>query len=261
MSERIQAYMRKAAALDREVERIGPFFATFTAHSDNTFLNYAIPDAGAEPTPEDARALIEAFRNRERVPRLEYLPGLAPAVEPSLLAAGFTVEDRLPLMDCPPDGIVDQPVPEGFELAFPSTDAEHLGVATAQAEAFGEAPPAEAEIARSWQRIASGGIAVYARDAATGEPAGGGACTPLRDGLSEVVGVAVREPYRRRGLGGAITLMLTRAAYDAGAETVFLTPAGDAQERVYSRIGYRRIDSVVFLRCDKARPDTGEVTS
>jgi GNAT superfamily N-acetyltransferase len=250
LSERIQAYMRKAAALNREVEQIGPFLATFTTHSANTFLNYAIPDPGAEPTAGDAEALIAAFRRRERVPRLEYLPGLAPAVEPVLLAAGFTVEDRLPLMDCPPDAVVDQPPPAGFELLFPSTDEEHLGVATAQAEAFGEEPPTEAEIARSRRRIADGGIAVYARDAATGEPAGGGACTALRDGLSEVAGVAVREQYRKRGLGGAITLMLTRAAYDAGADDVFLTPAGDPQERVYARIGYRRIDSVLFLHHD-----------
>ncbi len=251
MSERIQAYMRKAAALNREVEQIGPFLATFTMHSANPFLNYAIPDPGAEPTADDAQALIAAFGRRQRVPRLEYLPGLAPAVEPALLAAGFTVEDRLPLMDCPREAIVDQPPPAGFELVFPATDEEHLGMATAQAAAFEDEPPTEAEVARSRQRIADGGIAVYARDTAIGGPAGGGACTPLRDGLSEVAGVAVGEAYRKRGLGGAITLMLTRAAYDAGAESVFLTPAGDPQERVYARVGYRRIDSVLFLHYEQ----------
>src|SRR5262249_16016133 len=162
-----------------------------------------------------------------------YLPKLAPAVEPALLAAGFTVEDRLPLMDCPADTIIDQPPPEGFDLLFPATDEEHLGVATAQAEAFGEEPPTEAEIARSRRPAADGAIGVCGGDAATGEPAGGGTCTALRDGLSEVTGVAVRAAYRKRGLGGAITLMLTRAAHNAGAETVFLTPAGDPQERVY----------------------------
>src|SRR5262249_22491463 len=131
-----------------------------------------------------------------------------------------------------------------------AADGEHLGVATAQAEAFAEEPPTEAEIARSRRRIAEGAIAVYARDAATGEPAGGGTCTALRDGLSEVTGVAVRAAYRKRGLGGAMTLMLTRAAHNAGAETVFVTPAGDPQDRVYSRVGYRRIDSVLFLHHD-----------
>ena|SRR5689334_21620931 len=253
--------MRTAAALNREVEHVGPFLATFTSHSASPYLNYAIPDPGAEPTGDDAQALIAAFRRHERLPRLEYLPGLAPAVEPALLAAGFTVEDRLPLMDCPRESLnaVDQPAPAGFTLLFPATDEEHLALAAAQADALGDEPPTESEIDRSRERIAAGGIAVYARDAATGEPAGGGACTPLRDGLSEVVGVAVREPYRKRGLGGAITLMLTRAAYDAGAETVFLTPAGDPQERVYARVGYRRIDSVLFLRgVDESRADDNQ---
>src|SRR4051794_19878956 len=111
--------MRKAAALNREVEQIGPFHATFTSHSASPYLNYAIPDPAAEPTADDAQALIAAFRRHERIPRLESLPGLARAVEPALLAAGFTVEDRLPLMECPRDGIggnLDPPPPAGFEL-------------------------------------------------------------------------------------------------------------------------------------------------
>jgi N-acetylglutamate synthase-like GNAT family acetyltransferase len=65
--------------------------------------------------------------------------------------------------------------------------------------------------------------------------------------MAEVAGIGVREKYRRHGLGGVITLHLTRAAHEAGADTVFLTPAGDPQERVYARVGYRRIDSVLFL--------------
>jgi N-acetylglutamate synthase-like GNAT family acetyltransferase len=62
-----------------------------------------------------------------------------------------------------------------------------------------------------------------------------------------VAGIGVRKRYRRRGVGGAITLYLTRAAHASGAETVFLTPGGDAQERIYARVGYRRIDSVLFM--------------
>ena len=68
-----------------------------------------------------------------------------------------------------------------------------------------------------------------------------------RDGISEVAGIGVRPKYERRGIGGALTLRLTRAAHAAGASLVFLTPAGDAQERVYARVGYQRTDSVLFL--------------
>jgi predicted N-acetyltransferase YhbS len=247
VSARIQAYLRTAAARDREVERVGPFTATFTRHSRSPYLNYAIPDDGANPTADDATALVEAFERHDRLPRLEYLPGLAPEVEPALLAAGFTVEDRLPLMECPPGSAVEQPVPDGFELLRPTTDEEHLALLAVQREAFGDGPPSADDLASARRQVDAGGITFLARDRASGDPAGAGACTPLSDGFTEVAGVGVREKYRRRGLGGVVTLHLTRAAHEAGAHTVFLTPAGDAQERVYARVGFRRIDSVLFL--------------
>jgi hypothetical protein len=239
--------MRMSAARDRDVERIGPFTATFSRHSDNPFLNYAIPDEAAEPTADEAAALIEAYERHGLAPRLEFLPGLAPAVEPALLAAGFTVEDRLPLMECPPGSAIEQPVPAGFALGAPETDDDFRDLLTSQHEAFGEGPPTADDIASSRRLVDAGGIACLARDTASGDPAGGGVCTALRDGMSEVAGIGVREKYRRLGLAGVITLHLTRAAHQAGADTVFLTPGGDPQERVYARVGYRRIDSVLFL--------------
>ncbi|MEV4136898.1 GNAT family N-acetyltransferase, partial [Dactylosporangium sp. NPDC049742] len=76
---------------------------------------------------------------------------------------------------------------------------------------------------------------------------GGGAAVAVRDGISEVAGIAVRSAFERHGIGAAVTAHLTRAAHAAGATLVFLTPGGDAQERVYSRVGYSRTDSVLFL--------------
>ena len=251
MSEDIQAYLRISASRDREVERAGPFLATFTAHDANPYLNYAIPDTAARPTPDDVAGLVDAFERRQRAPRLEYLPGLAPAVEPALLAAGFTVEQRLPLMECPPDGEAPPaalvPVSDGVELVTPVTDDDLRAMVTAQHEAFGEAPPGSEHFSAARRLTAAGGIALLARDVDTGEPVGGGAAVATRDGISEVAGIAVREPYRKRGIGGALTQRLTLAAQAAGAGIVFLMPGGDAQERVYARVGYRRIDSVLFL--------------
>ena len=248
MSASIQAYLRTSAARDRVVERAGPFLATFTEHSANPYLNYAIPDDGTEPTPGQIADLIAMFERRNRTPRLEYLPGLSPAVEPALAGAGFTVEERLPLMHCPPGGTVEQPVPDGYELLEPITDDDFLGMLSAQHEAFDDPEPiTDKHVAGSRKLVAAGGFAVYARVAETGEAAGAGVSTALRDGFTEVAGIAVREPHRKRGLAGAITLDLTRRAHAAGATTVFLTPAGDPQERMYARVGYRRTDSILFL--------------
>lgn len=254
-SAQIQEYIRVNAARGRETERIGPFLATFSTHTANRYLSYAIPEAGAQPTPADAAALIAAYQRRGRVPRLEYLPGLAPDVEPALVAAGFTVEQRLPLLACPLGALINQPVPAGIELVEPRTDEEIRGMLTAQHEAYEElAPPSEADVASRRRHIESGGIAVLARDTASGEPAGGGACDVVHSDIGELVGFGVRTPYRRRGIAGAITSYLTRKAHEAGAVTAFLTPEGPAVERIYARAGFKRIDEVLFLSVRAASP-------
>lgn len=98
MNDQIQSYLRFAASQHRETKQIGSFLATFDRHSANPFLNYAIPDNDATPSSTDVIALIAAYNRRKRQPRLEYITELAPAVEEALIAAGFTVEGRLPLM-------------------------------------------------------------------------------------------------------------------------------------------------------------------
>jgi GNAT superfamily N-acetyltransferase len=54
-------------------------------------------------------------------------------------------------------------------------------------------------------------------------------------------GVAVREPFRRRGLAAALTHHLTAAAFASGATTAFLTPIGPAEARIYHRTGYTQV--------------------
>jgi GNAT superfamily N-acetyltransferase len=245
---RIQNYIRINASRGRDLERVGPFLATFSPHTDNQYLNYAIPDADARPTEEDANALAAAFERRARKPRLEFLPGLAPAVEPALAACGYAVDDRLPLMDCPPDAVIDQPVPSGIELVVPDTDEEILGLLTVQHEVYGNIHrPTADDVARHREAKAAGVLAVLARDLRTGEPAGGGLCDAVHDGIAELAGFAVAEKFRRRGIAAAITSHLTRAAHRAGAVTAFLTPGGPGPERVYARAGYKTSNEVVFM--------------
>ncbi|MCC5670030.1 hypothetical protein LC653_41110 [Nostoc sp. CHAB 5784] len=95
MDSRIQSYLRLAAIQQRETEQIGSFLATFNRWNVNPFLNYAIPDNNATPTPNEVNALIHAYQRRGRKPRLEYVTKLAPAVEEILISAGFVVEGRL----------------------------------------------------------------------------------------------------------------------------------------------------------------------
>ena len=138
MERRIQDALRHHAPRGRDTEQIGPFLATFTRDTANPYLNYAIPNEGATATPADVQALVDAYLARERKPRLEYIPSVAPTVEAVLLEAGFEVEGRLPLMTCATPRFE---VPVGIELVSPSTEEEFRGVAEVQSEAYGESDP------------------------------------------------------------------------------------------------------------------------
>lgn len=247
MESRIQSYLRVAASHRRDVEQIGPFLATFTPHSDNPYINYAIPDDGAAPTAAEVATLIEAFELRDLQPRFEYITQLAPAVEPALLAAGFVVESRTPLMTCTPGQEQPQPTPPSIELILPTSDNELLGMIAAQNEAYDAPPPDPEAVARMRANLADGQIAVFAREIATGESVGGGVCTVPYQGLTEVAGIGVRSAFRRRGVAAALTVRLTQAAFDAGVTLAFLMAAGEDEQRIYARAGFTTIGDVLHI--------------
>jgi ribosomal protein S18 acetylase RimI-like enzyme len=243
----IQSYLRGAASRAREVEKIGPFLATFSPHDDNPYVNYAIPDDGAQPSSGDVAALVDAYRRHKRIPRLEYLPGLAPKVEAALLAGGFVVEGRTPLMVYEPGSEQEVPVPAGIELIAPTTDDDLWGMLAAQNEAYGGSAPTAEQVESQRAFLTAGGLAILARDAATGEPAGGGACTVPANGTTELAGVGVGEKFRRRGIAAAMTARLVRAALDAGVTTVFLMAAGEEEARIYARVGFSQVGEVLHI--------------
>jgi ribosomal protein S18 acetylase RimI-like enzyme len=244
--QRIHAYLRVAAPRGRDCERIGPFLATFNRDSDNRYLNYAIPDDGAQPTPDDVAALVDTYRARGRAPRLEYVTSLAPAVEPALLAAGFEVEGRLPLMMYRGDG--EKARPEGIAIIEARSDEELRGVAAVQWDAYeeqGAVPERAVDSLRA--TVAHGGLVVLARDAATGEAAGGGLCTGPHEGATELTSVGVRERYRRRGIAEAMTRWLAREMHARGNDCVFLMADGPPEERIYARAGFETVSDILHI--------------
>lgn len=252
MDSRIQSYLRVAASHQRDTERIGSFLATFTPDNDNPFLNYAIPDDNATPSPADAIALIAAYKNRLRKPRLEYVARLAPAVKGVLIDAGFCVEGHLPLMTCTPQSRQILPVPPGIELILPVSDADLLATITVQNEAYGDPPPELVSIARLRNSLAAGGIAVLARIVATGEPVGAGVCSVPSNQTTEIAGIGVRAAFRRRGVAGALTTRLVQEAFAAGVCVPFLMAAHQAEERIYARAGFYVIGEILHI----SRPKT-----
>lgn len=244
-SHRVHAYLRALAG--ERSHRVGPFLARFDDHDAGLFRNYAVPDDGADPTPDHVAELIAVFTGRDRTPRLEYLPVLCPAVEPALLAAGFVAERRLPVMTCPPLEAVAPPVTGEIELGLATTDEQLRQVAEAQNEAYGQPETTDHDVDRLRGTVQGGGLVALARDPATGRGVGGGLCAPPHGGVSELAAIGVRTPYRRRGIATALTALLTRACPTVGITTPFLTPEDEAGERMYRRVGYRAVTEMLHI--------------
>jgi ribosomal protein S18 acetylase RimI-like enzyme len=235
-----------AAPRGRDHEQIGPFLATFNRSDANPYLNYAIPEDGATPSGAEVDALVAAYERRARKPRLEYIASLAPAVEPALVAAGFEVEGRLPLMTYA--GGAAAPAPAGIELVNARSEHELRGVATAQWQAYGEKGAVPQRTVDGLARtIAAGGLVVLARDAETHEPAGGGLCTGPHGGATELTSIGVREAFRRRGIAEAMTRWLAREMHARGNDGVFLMAAGEAEARIYERAGFATISDILHI--------------
>jgi ribosomal protein S18 acetylase RimI-like enzyme len=233
---RLQAFLSASAASTREVVPVPPFTAYLHPTDSLKYFNYAIPDGDVEPGGDDVAHLRAAFAERERLPRLEWIEEAAPRVAPALERAGMTEELRTPLMACAPEEIVEPEV-EGATVGvvLPDDVRELVNV---QRVAFGQAPLAEGE-----QPSHLGAGAVLARIG--GEAVSGASWTAVVDDHSEIVAVATAEPWRGRGLAGAVTAAAARAAFGSGASTCVLSPGDETALRVYARAGFRRVATML----------------
>jgi ribosomal protein S18 acetylase RimI-like enzyme len=226
----------------------GPFILGFDPATDSPNINYATPRPDTEITASDIESLVSAFRSASRRPRLEYVVKCAPGLEELLLAAGFTVEERHEFLTCPPEALVSPPQVDGFVVRQPENRAELAAMVVAQGEAFDDAfEVRDADVDRLETLRQRGGFEVSAF-ASDGTCAGAGQAVPPSGGVSEIAGIAVRAPYRRRGLGGAITAALSRQIFDSGADLAWLEASGDDSWRIYERIGFRAAGRRLYIR-------------
>lgn len=226
----------------------GPFILGFDPATDSPDINYATPRPGTEITASDVESLVSAFRSASRRPRLEYVVNCAPGLEELLLAAGFTVEERHEFLTCSPESFVSPPPVDGFLVRQPENRAERAAMVAAQGEAFGDAfEVSDADVDRLETLRQRGGfeMAAFTSD---GTCAGAGQAVPPGGGVSEIAGIAVRAPYRRRGLGGAITAALSRQIFESGADLAWLEASGDDSWRVYERVGFRATGRRLYIR-------------
>ena len=231
--EQLQAFLRSFAASGREVVRVGSFQAFIDPGNELKYLNYAVPDDGASPAREDIDSLRAAFRERERLPRLEWIAEAAPDVADALRAAGMQQELSTPLMACSRDELR---VPDVNAAIGPVSGADALDVHNMQRVAFGQ-PPVDSVSAETPER------GLLAR--IDGVIASAGSWSEVIGGVSEIVGIATAEPFRRRGLAGALTAATAKAAFAEGAELCVLSPGDETAMRVYERAGFSRVATML----------------
>jgi GNAT superfamily N-acetyltransferase len=260
VADHVDTFRRAGLRRDGDTIRLGPFFVGFDHESTSPFRNYAVPDPGADPRPEDVERLVVCFRERGRIPRLEYSPACAPAVEAALVDAGFVVEARPTVMTCRPGAHTVLPDVEGVRVAEVQPDAgvDVAGACLVAHVAFEEeGMPDERDLRRLARTISSGGGAVLARAERDDEPIGSAhfpaPALPAGDALdgapsAEIVGVAVEEHHRRFGVGGLLVSRLLDLAERQGVSTAWLVLQSGEAERVYARAGFRRAAEALHLR-------------
>jgi ribosomal protein S18 acetylase RimI-like enzyme len=242
----IMAFIRESRNAT-ELPRVGPFALLLNDVTRLRFLNYGIPDDGADPDDATVVSLVAAFRAADRLPRVEFLPSMAPSLEPVLTSHGWVVEDRLPLMTCTARTVRELTPPEGVLVHPPSDDAVLLEMARLQYEVFDDPEPAdERTVARLRGSLNRGGLALIAVDADTRRVVGAAQSGVPAGGATEVVGVAVAVSHRRRGLAATMVSMLSRQGFDSGLTTVFLEAAQGA-DGAYRDAGFQRTSTSVHM--------------
>lgn len=246
----IMAFIRESRRA-QDLPRVGAFVLLLSSATRLRFLNYAMPDDGADPGDAEVSALVAAFRAADRMPRVEFLPSMAPVLESRLTAGGWTVEHRLPLMTCTSRSVGDVPTPDGITIESSSDEATLLEMARLQHRIFDDPEPPDARtVTRLRESLRRGGRALAARDAETHEMVAAAQSGAPAGGATEVVGVVVAPAYRRRGLAAAMVSSLARQGLDAGLATVFLEAAPGA-DGAYRDAGFLRTSTSVHISLER----------
>lgn len=238
LAEQIHAYLRLGAGYERF--QVGPFLATFTPGNDHPMRNYAIPDDRARPSQEDVRALVSAFRDRGLKPRLEYVIGAAPEVQPALLAADFDVEAHLPVFALTKDQQPDRVQGSEIEVTMAKSDEDYDAAVVVADVAYGGPgnPPPRLVIKARRAMVARGGRVALARLRADRTPVGSGLYPVPQLGVTEIAAVGVLAPYRSRGAARIIIATLAASALDQGIELLWLTAENEPEAAAAREAGF-----------------------
>ncbi len=241
LAQRLQDYLRVSARRSYDALPAPPF--TVFIHPTNDFVgfNYAIPDAPCGGDLHQALAdLRRVFAARQRTPRFELIAEYAPELPAALRDAGFAQTGRYELMICPADSFAPPAaMPElTIEAIGPATPIETVQIFLRTNNlGFDPFGGGRAILEAEAERMRSGGSCGFLAWM-DGAPVAAGSYTAPRDGLTELVGIATLEGYRRRGIGAALTGAICAHAFANGVDLAFLSAEDARAAALYRRIGF-----------------------
>lgn len=257
--KRAEASLREAAAVGREVQRVGAFQLALAPAGVHPLLSVAVPladpeeDAARRPDAWDGAvaALLRAFREAERPPRLEYMHDLHPDLAPALARAeraaahlgvrGFRFQGEAPVLTLTPGRLQQRPsAAEARAAGYRRLDANALRpMLQAQARAYGP----HLGDPDAWLPLLGGAVrSGHARAAAlqrSGEVVAG-ATLQLGGDAAELAGVFTLPAWRGRGLAALLCARLLEEYFADGGSLVWLSAAEGAQG-VYRRLGFHEV--------------------
>jgi ribosomal protein S18 acetylase RimI-like enzyme len=191
-------------------------------------------------SPANIDALCAVFADRGRVPHVVFLDTFVPALREALPAAGLSEVSCAPVMVCTQTMLTLPPLPPDVSIVTLSADSllddVREGLDVNELGFDPHASRATDEAATQFRQTLHNCRAFTLRYHGQGVSAG--MFLPIHNGVTEVAGIATLASFRRRGFAGIATAYITQAAFDYGADVVFLTGANNQAERVYRRVGF-----------------------
>lgn len=238
--ERLETYYDAAPRSEAQAESVGAF-TLFVGQG--TWGYYARPALGQRDDVgvDDVRQVRARQRELDVPQEIEWQPGVTPSLTDACTAAGMTVHRFRLLVNSGSSTSPADVRPDDVRLASATDDL--TAWLSVQQQGFGGLAEVDtATVAHVAGRVATGASRMAAAFVGA-RPVCVGIHQPVGD-VSEVVGVATLDEFRRQGWAGAVTHALVADARSLGVETVFLSAADDAVARVYERVGFRDVGEV-----------------
>ena len=231
--ERLHTYLRSKANARGIIYQSSSF--TVFGRTDDPATNIAIPNSSEVDDAHDAFAFCKT-----KAVTIQFLDSYAPSLDAILRNNDFVETERLPALTCSPATLRLPPSVTNvrIEIQDSATPLDAImGGLYANAKGFDASAPlptiAEAEDFRR-SLVTSRAATAWLHE----QPIGAGMFLEVQDGVTELVGIATLEAFRRRGVAAQLTAALTRTAFEHGVTLAFLTAASETAARVYTRVGY-----------------------